>query len=104
MKWESGRQDATQSLMKLKIWSKWNTDCYLLKLKEGSEIGEHLDPVKGKKHYRMNITIYGKWLFFKGIGGNYQTIGSCHLFRPDIVTHSAYVQKDTMVLSIGIAL
>ncbi len=104
MKWESGRQNATQSLMKLKVWSKWNTDCYLLKFKEGSVIDKHLDIVEGKKHYRMNITLYGKWLFFKGISGDYQTIGSCHIFRPDITKHSAYVQKNTMVLSIGIVL
>lgn len=104
MKWESGRQDATSSLKKLKIWSRWNTDCYLLKFDNGCEIGDHLDVVNGKKHYRFNITIYGKWLFFKGIIGNYQTMGSFHLFRPDITKHSAYVQRDTMVLSFGLCL
>jgi hypothetical protein len=104
MKWETGRQDATMSLKKLKIWSKFNTDCYLLKLGKGSEIEPHLDPVEGKKHYRFNLTLYGKWNFFKGIYGDTQYMGSFHLFRPDIVEHSANIIDDTLVLSLGIAL
>jgi hypothetical protein len=106
MKWESGRQDATQSLMKLKIWSRWNTDCYLLKFKEGSVIDEHLDPVEGKKHYRLNITLYGMWNLFTEWSnyGTLQRMGSHHLFRPDITKHSADILTDCMILSLGIAL
>jgi len=104
MKWEMGRQDATSSLLKKKIWSKWNTDCYLLKFRAGSEIGEHLDPVEGKRHYRFNLTLWGKWNLFKGIYGNIQEAGDFHFFRPDKERHSANIIEDTMVLSIGIAI
>ena len=101
MKWESGRQDATSSIQKLKIWSRWNTDCYLLKFDKGCVIDDHKDPVEGKRHFRFNLTIYGKWNFFKGIYGDTQEMGDFHLFRPDITEHSANVIDDTVVLSIG---
>jgi hypothetical protein len=104
MKWESGRQDATSSLKKFKVWCKWNTDCYLLKFQAGTEIDEHVDLCEGKKHYRFNLTLYGKWNFFKGIYGDTQYMGSFHLFRPDIIAHSANVIDDTLILSIGIAI
>lgn len=106
MKWESGRQDATSSLKKLKIWSKWNTDCYLLKFDAGSKIDEHLDVVEGKKHYRFNITLNGEWEFITG-DSNYSTLqrmGSYHLFRPDTTKHSANIFTNCKILSIGVAI
>ena len=104
MKWESGRQDATSSIKKLKIWSRWNTDCYLLKFPKGCEVDNHTDPVEGKRHYRLNITIYGKWNFFKGIYGHIRSMGSFDFFRPDIIEHSANVIEDTMVISFGLSI
>jgi hypothetical protein len=105
VKWENGRQNATSSLKKLKIWSILSTDCYLLKLEKGCEIGEHLDVIpSGKKHYRFNLTLYGLWTLQKGDDVLEQSSGKFHLFRPDIIKHGATVKTDTLILSIGLAI
>jgi hypothetical protein len=106
MKWECGRQEATSSIKKLKIWSRWNTDCYLLKFDKGCVIEAHKDPVPSKRHFRLNITLYGEWCFFTEDSnyGTLQRMGSRHLFRPDIVEHSAHVMTGTLILSLGICL
>lgn len=104
MNWQKGRSKETESLQKMKIWSKWGSDCYLLKFKEGTDIKEHLDIVEGKKHYRLNITLWGDWIFFKGISGDIKRAGSFDFFRPDIIKHSGYIRKNSLVLSLGVAI
>lgn len=57
MRWTHGRQNYYYE--KLKIFSFWRMDCYLIRYTEGCAIGYHTDDVPGFKHYRMNIQLKG---------------------------------------------
>ncbi len=110
MKWQNGRQEATKFLRKLTLWSFWRTDGYILKIPKDSVIDWHVDVVKrgpNPKHFRLNITLWGNWSLgrkFIDKPGEYftkQRIFNFHLFRPDIIKHSATFKKNTYILSIG---
>lgn len=107
-KWEAGRQGT--GYQKLELLSRWKYfsrvkwDLYLLRYPVGSGIPEHLDPLPGHRHYRLNI-----YLWNAQSGGNPEhsdtilTNRFFTLFRPDIAKHS--VSKVThgtrYVLSFG---
>lgn len=102
--WEKGRQGT--GYLKMKIASGKTWDCYLLKYPKGTMIGEHLDPVPGREHHRINFTFKranGGW-FFKVINGECVRFTQRYIkFRPDIETHGVtQVRSGTRyVLSIG---
>lgn len=104
MKWTKGRQSATHSLSKLTLWSKFSTDCHLIKIPSGAIIGAHFDNVDGKKHYRCNLTLKGKWVVIIDGVAKAQRFMSWHFFRPDIQLHSATVKTDALILSVGFVL
>lgn len=79
-------------------------DLYLLRFPEGSEIKEHVDPVDGKRHYRLNIII--KKAKEGGLATNREPIYEnrrIKLFRPDISPHavSKVLSGTRYVLSLG---
>jgi hypothetical protein len=97
--WEEGRQGT--GYKKLALWqsSKLSCDGYLIDYPPHASIPTHTDPVKNKKHYRLNILLKGEDKF------NGQTIFSTKrikLFRPDIMPHSVEeVSVRRIILSIG---
>ena len=100
--WELGRQGTGYE--KLKIFSFWRVDCYLLRLPEGSYIPKHVDKIDSGKHYRLNIILKDAKVGGVFICDNpiYET-KRVKLFRSDLSEHSvAMVIKGTRyVLSIG---
>lgn len=57
-RWEHGRQGTGYQKMLL-IACPWPLafDLYLLKYPVGTKIPPHRDPVKGRRHYRLNIEL-----------------------------------------------
>ena len=97
MKWEEGRQ-GTGYLKRLvgqgKTWDLW-----LLKYPKWSKIPWHTDPVDGKRHYRLNVVLWGPQAFR---GETLLAWGPVVLFRPDIMTHKVKgSNRVRYVLSLG---
>jgi hypothetical protein len=96
-KFTKGRQDA--NYYKCKLWSFWRIDGWIIKC-DNEAIPEHVDPVKDRKHFRLNITIKGRDKFHgKAI---FKWWRVC-FFRPDINPHSVEKGSWTM-LSFGFAI
>ena len=100
---EPGRQGGgyfKKLLFKTKVM-----DCYLLEFPEGSEVPYHTDPVEGKRHYRINITLVkpetGGTVYYGG--GEIFWLGPITLFRPDIYWHAMtkITSGRMLMLSIG---
>ncbi len=100
-KWQPGRSEATKNIQKFPIWSWLGFDIYLLWFPQGQKVLTHTDTCRGKKHYRLNLTIYGFWRLTVNGKSTIQSIGSCHMFRPDINPHSATFRTNCLVLSVG---
>ena len=103
--WMEGRQGSGYFKKKLLESKLFKFDVYLLKYPVGSYINKHTDPVKGYKHYRLNISLNDKFL-----GGAPNVEGKCiiennffYCFRPDLYEHSVNrIEFGTRyVLSIG---
>jgi hypothetical protein len=104
--YSKGRQKATEAISKLLIVSGKTWDVYLLFLPKNTKIDWHFDPVKGKEHYRFNLTLKGFWSLWRKSNHSieysiWQKIFQSHLFRPDIEEHKAEVFQKSVVLSIG---
>jgi hypothetical protein len=100
MKWEIGRQRTGYS--KLALWKASWTDCYIIKYPNNSYVPEHIDPVKNKKHYRINILLFGEDNFS---GKTIFSTRRLKIFRPDIHLHSVKpVSFTRIILSIGFAI
>lgn len=96
-KFIKGRQNANYS--KLKLWSFWRLDGWIIKC-DNSEIPPHTDPVPGRKHFRLNVTIKGRDKFHGKTIFKWWRI--C-FFRPDVNGH--WVEKSSwIILSFGFAL
>lgn len=106
--WQKGRQKATEQIQKLTLWSCWGFDVHILRAAKGAVVGKHTDPVDGKEHHRMNITVSGDWLLelYEAEAEEPATRRHCvgvdnYQFRPDIEPHGARFLKDTVILSLG---
>lgn len=112
MNWEAGRQGTGYAKCKL-LELAWPLSCdlYLLRYPTGSYLLGHVDPVPGKKHYRLNLVLR------RAVGGVFwkrrQPKGvECdrrkwlHLFRPDKEEHGMTVvcEGTRYVLSFGFVL
>src|SRR5690242_12724628 len=58
-KWVGGRQCKEFYYERMKIYSFWRIDCYLIRWGAGSAVPDHKDEIKGYKHYRLNILLRG---------------------------------------------
>jgi hypothetical protein len=100
-KWEIGRQNS--GYHKLKLFSFYRADCYLLFYPINSFIQPHIDKVKGK-HFRINLilrqAIKGGVFFCSNPIINWKRI---KIFRADISEHGlTNIEQGTrLVLSIG---
>lgn len=102
MRWESGRQGT--GYRKLRLWQsdRLFSDAYLIDYPPHTRIPTHVDKVPGKRHYRINILLWGQDNFR---GETLFSLGPLKFFRPDISPHSVEeVSRRRLVLSIGWAL
>lgn len=103
--WQQGRQKET-NYMKFPLWSfriwKLGFDGYILKYPEPTVLSWHKDPVKGGKHWRMNMTLKGRSSFGQIINTRpVQSSKVINLFRADKIFHSLIVHTPTIKLSLG---
>lgn len=99
--WQDGRLGTGYS--KLAIFSSLflEMDAYILKIPAGVKIPPHFDKVRGKRHFRMNITLKG-CLRMQTRGAAFKLGQWFSFFRPDIVQHCANPPSTTTyILSIG---
>lgn len=100
MKWESGRQGS--GYRKLCLWLGKSFDCYLIDYPSNSYIPVHTDPVPGKRHYRINILLWGADNFK---GNTIFSSKRVKFFRPDITPHSVdKVSRRRVIFSVGWAI
>lgn len=112
LKWQPGRQNTGYEKMliyQFQLFGK-GFDCYLLRYKKDDEIPSHVDPIVGKKHFRLNIELkpadIGGHLFF------YQNKQWKHqykryvFFRSDLQLHKVtrIVKGERLVLTFGAAI
>lgn len=98
--WPLGRQGTGYQSKKLADGG--NFDVYLIKYPIGSYVPTHTDPVKGKRHFRLNIRLKGEDKF---TGDALLKFWRVCLFRPDIMPHSVHnVKSERLMLSIGWAI
>ena len=104
MKWQKGRQNSLYYKFPLITLPRF--DMYLLKIPQGSSVPTHTDPVKNKKHYRLNIDIIKPKIGGTFIGKTIFKLPRITLIRPDIHQHSVteIFSGYSLILSIGIAI
>jgi hypothetical protein len=108
--WVAGR--AGTGYFKLLVFEskRLHCDCYILKYPVGSFINCHKDPVEGRRHFRLNIVIWGSAKAFGVVGGRRLCAfdwfwGRVILFRPDLLEHWVGLSNGVRyVLSIGWAI
>lgn len=102
-KWQAGRNKEC-SYQKFPLWNfrlwKFGFDAYIIKYEPSTILPKHKDPVKGGKHWRLNIKLKGVATF---IANECFYINKTFIvFRPDIVEHSLIVyRKGCTKLSLG---
>jgi hypothetical protein len=97
MKWIEGRQGTGYRKLLLGEGKWW--DCYLIDYPPNTHIPTHTDPVKGKRHYRLNILLRGEDNFR---GNTIFSTKRIKLFRPDISPHSVEeVSQRRLIFSLG---
>ena len=104
MKWQKGRQNGLYYKFPLITLPRF--DMYLLKIPQGSSVPTHTDPVRNKKHYRLNIDIIKPEVGGTFIGKTIFRLPRITLIRPDIHPHSVteIFSGYSLILSIGIAI
>ena len=104
-RWERGRQQSGYD--KMLLWLipfPLPSDGYLLRFPTGAEIPPHVDPVDGKRHFRLNLILrrsrHGGEFICKDPIWNFRRI---KLFRPDLSEHAVtrVEEGNRLVLSIG---
>lgn len=90
LRWQHGRQESGYDKMLLATLTRpIPFDCYLIRYPIGSSIKPHTDPVKDRRHFRLNIVVKPS-----PIGGEFLcdnplfTTTHIKFFRPDISKHS----------------
>lgn len=104
-RWNLGRQNTGYETFLFWIFS--FSDAYLLRYSEGTVIPPHTDPIKNKRHFRLNIVIWNA-----ADGGKFHCDNMIFeskrfkFFRPDLNIHSVDPIKHgtRLVLSLGFAL
>lgn len=106
LRWQKGRQAGGYDKLMLVSWLFF--DSYILRFPHGTEIKPHRDPVKGKRHYRLNITLRmatsgGTLCFHPHPRVEVRNLGRVFFFRSDKITHSMTKTsgKTQYVLSFG---
>lgn len=99
LQWLPGRQGTGYRKLLLFQSKRFYFDAYLIDYSPETYIPTHTDPFPGRRHFRLNITLFGEDAFR---GTAIFATKRIKLFRPDIAPHSVErVSKRRMVLSIG---
>lgn len=103
LRWSPGRQGTGYRKLPIARGQTW--DVYVIDYPAGSSVPTHRDPVEGKRHYRLNVTVWGDANAFAGHcvnGDDLQYFWRLTLFRPDTVYHSVrLLTSRRIVISIG---
>lgn len=112
LKWVKGRQNTGYEKMliyQFKLFGK-GFDCYLLRYKVKDEIPAHVDPIPGKKHFRLNIELVqakvgGDLFFYQDRQWKHQ-YRKWVFFRSDLQPHKVtrVVQGERIVITFGAAI
>ena len=92
---------------KLRLWSWWFSDAYLIRYASGAFVMAHWDPAEGRRHYRINIELCrakeGGLFWSSAVLFQWWRVV---LFRPDVAQHSVSIVSKgrRLVLSFGFAL
>lgn len=89
--WENGRQGGAYQKLLLAISHRFKFDCYILRIRDGTEIPKHTDPaIPGFGHHRVNIVLKKPCIGT----GQIEVDGPCKKFgdrvtymRPDLYPH-----------------
>ena len=102
MKWNPGRMNTGYWLHTLAKGKNW--DLFLIKYPVGSYIVPHNDRFPGKRHYRLNILLWGEQTF-RAHGPIIFQLGPIVFFRSDETLHEVLPSKRLrLLLSFGIVL
>jgi len=98
-RWQPGRQGTGYRKLLVAKGRRW--DLYVLDYPVGTSIPTHVDPVPGRRHWRVNLRIWGDDVFE---GDAALHLGPLVVFRPDVTPHSVTkVGRRRVVLSFGVA-
>jgi len=99
--WQEGRQGTGYRKLQLLSSKLLSCDAYIIDYKPNTHIPTHTDPVKGKRHYRLNILLWGNDEF---VGETIFSTKRIKFFRPDIAAHSvSNVRSRRVIFSFGFA-
>lgn len=103
MKWEDGRQNSYYQ--KMKIFSFWSMDCYLIRYSKGCAVGYHTDDIPGKKHYRMNLQLKGvdRLCLLDNLKSSFKNPKFIRIFRADKMHSFGPSMESGLILSFGLA-
>lgn len=100
-KWQPGRQGGKYK--KLKVFKFLFFDCWVIKYEPNYYMPSHTDPVKDRKHFRLNVVIKGH-ARFNCVRTIFKLGNRVIFFRPDLYKHSIINgPSERTVLSIGAA-
>lgn len=106
---QAGRTNGNPGLKYRKycfLWwriGRFGFDGYILKYPAKIEMNNHVDPILNGKHWRINLTLKGKSIFFCQHATIFSVGQRLHIFRPDINFHRVATFTPVTKLSIGIA-
>lgn len=105
LRWVGGRQETGYEKMLLATAPlPVPFDLYLLRYRTGSSIPAHVDPVDGRRHFRINIVLReaDQGGVFKCMQPIFET-RRIKVFRPDVSEHSVteIERGERLVLSLG---
>jgi hypothetical protein len=90
LRWEKGQQNTGYDKLLIAVNPLLIPfDCYVPRFPDGTEIPPHRDPIKGGRHYRLNIVVKRS-----PSGGDFICANRIfqstriNVFRPDVSTHS----------------
>src|ERR1035438_10358800 len=98
-RWQKGRQGTGYDKLCLFQSKLFQCDCYLIDYPKNTSIPTHTDPVPGKRHYRINILLWGEDKF---VGDALFKSKHITFFRLDIMPHAvSEVSTRRIILSFG---
>ena len=99
LRWQPGRQGTGYRKLLLAQGQRW--DLYVLDYPPGTSIPTHTDPVPGRRHWRVNLRVWGQDAFE---GDAVLRVGPLVVFRSDVMPHGvSTVHRRRVLVSFGLA-
>jgi hypothetical protein len=97
LRWEEGRQGTGYRKLLLGRGEHW--DLWVIDYPPGTFIPRHVDPVPGRRHWRVNLRLRGEDVYE---GDFVWRLGPLLVFRPDVMPHAVRTTAARrLVLSLG---